>query len=805
MRVKRFWFPVIALLGLTATHSACALEIIDLGTLGGTASAAYDINDAGQVTGVSHNGTVPQAFIWETGTMRSLGRDRNEISEGRAINAGGYVAGSIKELTNSANYRAFYWFNGVRVILPPLPGGSAAEGRAISDNGLLAGFSDTMRNGRLVTHAFTFSISGGSLTDIGGNFGVDSTSYAFDVNSSGTSVGVFGAPGMAFKTSPAANLGVLFNGRSSAANAVNANNQIVGQSEMLANDGQRHRHAFLWDNNAMTDLGALPGGNSEAFGINDSGIIVGILDENIAVMWRDGRMIVLNDLLPENSPWQSLVAAHAINNKNQIVGTGQLKQGSLPHAFLMTLDPPPPPPPLAPIADAGADQIILAGTSAGLDGSASQDPDNAYPLQFAWRIVSQPAGSVSELIGADQAHALFTPDLSGEYILELAVTDATGVTSAGDIVTVSTFNTAPVADAGMDQLHSVIGTRVFFDGTNSVDPDGHALAYRWSLVTQPQDSTAVLDKVNSATPSFVLDVYGNYELALVVTDPFGAVSNEDRVSVRIDNTPPVAQVDGSRTVQTGETASISALSSYDPSGDALRYTWFIVSKPALSLARLSATNLETTTLVPDMAGDYVIALTVNDGFADSAAAAITVHATGCTDNLIQRIRSFSEYIADLQTADFRNPHLREPLLNKAFVLLRLAEQGNYSAARAKITHDMMKKIDGCAAHKGQNKNDWLWSCTAHQEARRQLNDILALLNQNPGACNCMDQRVQHRSEFKKNPDKHVPVCGTRHAEDDLSERERSDANKQRGLTSAMEKAGVTGASYPALKESKSKH
>lgn len=782
MSTRRLALSAIFLLALAASHYAHALEIIDLGTLGGTASDAYDVNDAGQVVGVSHNGVVPQAFIWQAGVMRSLGRDQNEISEARAINTSGYVVGSIKELTNPNNYHVFYWTNGVRAIIPPLSGGAAAEGRAISDQGLITGFSDTFRNGRFVTHAFTFSISGSSLTDLGGNFGSDSSSYGYDVNASGTIVGFSGNTNYAFKTNPVIDLGVLPNGRTSSANAVTANGQVAGQSDLIAADGQRRRHAFLWDKNVMTDLGATPTGNSEALGLNDNGIVVGKLDDNIAVMWRDGRMIILNDLLPPDSPWQWLVVARAVNNKNQIVGTGQLKKGSLPHAFLMTFDPPPPPPPLAPIADAGMDQTILVGTSVGLDGSASQDPDNAYPLRYSWRMVSQPAGSTATLVGADQAHTMFTPDVNGDYVLELVVTDATGVASASDTVVVNTFNNTPIADAGMDQLQSVIGTRVFFDGTNSVDPDGHALSYRWALVAQPQGSSAALDNINSATPSFVLDVYGNYELALVVTDAYGAVSNEDRVTVRIDNIPPVAQVDGTLVVQVGETANLSGLSSYDPSGDALGFAWFVVSKPTLSLAQLSTTTLATTTLVPDVTGDYVIALVVNDGFADSVAASITVHATGCADTLMQRLRTLSEFVAGLQPASFRNPHLREPLLNKLRVLLQMAEHGRFVALRANITQDILRKLNGCAAHQGPNKNDWLWNCAAQQDVRRQLNDIVTLLNldHRAGTCSCADHRAQPHDQHHDGHGEHGNVCATNHDEERDHEREHSKKNEQRG-------------------------
>jgi probable HAF family extracellular repeat protein len=51
---------------------------------------------------------------------------------------------------------------------------------------------------------------------------------------------------------------------SSQANAINAAGQIVGVSS-TAKPG--HIHAFLWQNGAMTDLGTLGGGYSNALAI----------------------------------------------------------------------------------------------------------------------------------------------------------------------------------------------------------------------------------------------------------------------------------------------------------------------------------------------------------------------------------------------------------------------------------------------------------------------------------------------------------------------------------------------------------
>src|SRR5258706_15790167 len=64
----------------------------------------------------------------------------------------------------------------------------------------------------------------------------------------------------------------ISNGFESQARAINDSGRVVGETTTLAGNNE----AFLWSNGTTENLGSLtPGRNSEAFGVNNEGNIVG--------------------------------------------------------------------------------------------------------------------------------------------------------------------------------------------------------------------------------------------------------------------------------------------------------------------------------------------------------------------------------------------------------------------------------------------------------------------------------------------------------------------------------------------------
>ncbi len=344
-----FW--VATLFFSNSVQAGLLYSIVDLGTLGGTNSWGYGINDAGQVTGMAETITRGQnAFITNVDNkMLDLGTLGGDTSVGYGINNFGQVTGSAK-IASPTWYTAYdHAFiaqqTGLMTDLGTL-GGNISVGRSINNAGQVVGYARDS-DGR--THGFINT--SGVMTDLGFR------GFALDINDSGLVTGSYLTTNGSYHaliTNSDGNLTDLgtLGGYSSEGAAVNASGIVVGHSDTgrpyFTSGGTMSvsSHAFVTDSlGNMTDLGTLGGYQSIALDINDLGQIVGnsttsILKdyfsqyEKSAFVTENGVLKDLNSLLNVTDSGWFLTSAEGINNSGQITGYG-FHDGAT-RAFLLT-------------------------------------------------------------------------------------------------------------------------------------------------------------------------------------------------------------------------------------------------------------------------------------------------------------------------------------------------------------------------------------------------------------------------------------------------------------------------------------
>src|SRR5262245_42005404 len=139
-------------------------------------------------------------------------------------------------------------------------------------------------------------------------------------------------------------------------------------------------------------------------------------------------------------------------------------------------------------------------------------------------------------------------------------------------------NQRPVAVASADKTYGSGPLTVQFTGSNSFDPEGSPLSYRWDFGDGTETSAdANPQHTFQAPPS----VPTRYTTTLTVTDTNGA-NGTMRLTISVNNTPPsvtiLNPVDGGKYPLTGDTVyQLSAeVSDAEYADDQLSYRWLVI-------------------------------------------------------------------------------------------------------------------------------------------------------------------------------------------------------------------------------------
>lgn len=278
---------------------------------------------------------------------------------------------------------------------------------------------------------------------------------------------------------------------------------------------------------------------------------------------------------------------------------------------------------IRPIADAGFDQSVRVGTLVSLDGGRSSDIDGDR-LQYLWKLSTAPPGSGATVTNPNSVNPSLYIDRPGNYLVALTVSDGKR-SSLPDTVAITTANSPPVANAGINQSIS-LGTMVTLDGSRSSDVDANPLGFRWSLLARPVGSSAILDGANNVRPSFAADFPGTYVAQLIVNDGFDD-SAPSSVTLTSGNAAPIANAGPAQTVPVSSLVTLDGSSSRDPEGAMLSLAWSLIGKPVGSNAILSGRNGVNPTFSADLLGSYIAQLIVHDGALASPPATVTLSTT----------------------------------------------------------------------------------------------------------------------------------------------------------------------------------
>lgn len=147
-----------------------------------------------------------------------------------------------------------------------------------------------------------------------------------------------------------------------------------------------------------------------------------------------------------------------------------------------------------------------------------------------------------------------------------------------------------------------------FDASASTGPG--ELEFDWTI-EGPGGEVRRPERNGERMATFRADAVGTWRIALELRDGMGRRSS-DGLSVRVRSVP-VAEPGKDRLVRVGDPVSLDGSASQDPGGAALAFSWRCVWSPQFVPVAIDGADAAVATFVPELEGEYVFVLTVDNG------------------------------------------------------------------------------------------------------------------------------------------------------------------------------------------------
>lgn len=189
-----------------------------------------------------------------------------------------------------------------------------------------------------------------------------------------------------------------------------------------------------------------------------------------------------------------------------------------------------------------------------------------------------------------------------------------GLVSVGCGDTAGEGSSPPVVSVAITPESPEVGDTLRLDASGSSDADGDSLVFAWRIDAQPDANTSTLSSGQGAIVQFTPEVAGEYTFEVRVRDGDNDVSARRSIQVvEPGNDPPVADAGPDLSAPPGDEVVLDARASSDADGDALSFSWQMVSRPDGSQATVADDDTALARLTVDQPGIFELTLTVSDG------------------------------------------------------------------------------------------------------------------------------------------------------------------------------------------------